>query len=135
MENIMEKQNEIITSEDYITRKVTHEEFYGQFVNQSLINHVIRIIGEKRILNSRDEYLNDIPLREWNGITTSHCINRDKWRKAWNHLDPKTFPWLPSDTICVAKAAAQEFRIKNHKEVKRLTKVEKQIIKKRSIDN
>lgn len=50
---------------DYINGKVTHRQYYGQFVNEATKKRVIESIGIDKLLNSKDEHLNDIPLKKW----------------------------------------------------------------------
>lgn len=42
-----------------------HRKYYAQFVNQAVKNKVIQTIGLAKLLASKDEHLNDIPLHIW----------------------------------------------------------------------
>ena len=53
---------------DYLNKKCNHREFYSQFVNKLHISIVKRRIGLKRLINSNDDSLNDIPLSEWDNL-------------------------------------------------------------------
>ena len=87
----------IISRADYINGKATHDEYYGQFVNEYTENAVLRAIGKKRILESKNEHFNDIPLELWDNI---------------NYLLPKLlrdcgdYPTL-SAKVCILKCAAK----------------------------
>lgn len=45
-----------------------HRDFYGQFVNSETIDFVVKGIGAEKLLASRDEHLNDIPLMQWDAL-------------------------------------------------------------------
>ena len=58
----------MITRQDYMNGKNTHREYYAQFVTADTILTVKRCIGETRIVESKDENLNDIHLNCWDNI-------------------------------------------------------------------
>jgi hypothetical protein len=45
-----------------------HRKYYGQFVNDQVKTEVLRFIGKTALLKSKDEYLNDIPLKKWDAL-------------------------------------------------------------------
>ena len=53
------------TRNQYMNHEISHREYYAQFVNEQVKNLVIRFIGKERLLKSKDEHLNDIPLKDW----------------------------------------------------------------------
>ena len=53
------------TRQDYLDGGCSHRQYYGQFVNASVLAMVKRHIGEDAILKSSDEHFNDIPLKKW----------------------------------------------------------------------
>lgn len=55
----------MFTHKDYMDKKVSHREYFAQFVNREVIAAVKRKIGLPALLASKDEHLNDIPLRKW----------------------------------------------------------------------
>jgi hypothetical protein len=55
----------MFTRKDYLDGKVTHRQYYGQFVTEAVKTHVGERIGEDKIKLSQDEHMNDIPLSLW----------------------------------------------------------------------
>jgi len=62
----------INTRDDYMAKKISHEDYYGQFVTPAIIRLVENGIGIKEIKNSSDEHFNDIPLAKWDSL---HVVN------------------------------------------------------------
>ena len=56
------------TRKEYMAGKVSHNDYEAQFVNGEVINYVLRGIGRDRILASKDEHFNDIPLAKWDAL-------------------------------------------------------------------
>jgi hypothetical protein len=54
-----------------MNKECTHNEYYGQFVTDSIIRSVKSFIGEDRIRNSTDPHFNDIPLHLWDRLSDS----------------------------------------------------------------
>ena len=52
----------------YITKEVTHREYYEQMVTNQTLRLVSDHIGIARLMKSTDEHLNDIPLKEWDRL-------------------------------------------------------------------
>jgi len=46
-----------------------HRKYYSQFVNEQVKNEVLRYIGKEALLNSKDEHLNDIPMKKWDSMS------------------------------------------------------------------
>lgn len=57
------------TREDYIDKKCTHREYFSQWVDDSKKNTIKNVIGIKKLLQSDDEHLNDIPLKTWDSVS------------------------------------------------------------------
>lgn len=58
-----------ITREEYMKNsKELHHAYYLQFSEPLAWDIVKRKIGEKCLLMSKDEHLNDIPLRQWDSL-------------------------------------------------------------------
>lgn len=53
------------TCQDYMENRVSHREYFAQFVNENVLDAVRKEIGLPALLASTDEHLNDIPLRKW----------------------------------------------------------------------
>lgn len=58
----------VYTREEYMKDKCTHREYYAQFVTDEIKGIVKATIGESRLLASKDEHLNDIPLKQWDNM-------------------------------------------------------------------
>ena len=71
-------------------QRIAHELEYAKYVNEYNIDHIINRIGKERIVNSKCEHFNDIPLEEWDaiGIPTTTL----------------------SQQVCAAKACAREIQ-------------------------
>ena len=101
----------IITREERMERRCTHEEWWQQFVTEGTICYVRCTIGFSRIVASTDEHLNDIPLGLWDRLIIAQAHDKmdvKAWKEA--HGIPREnprFPWSLSDTVCIAKCAAQ----------------------------
>jgi hypothetical protein len=92
-----------------------HRAYYAQYVNEHTIDYVVRCIGGERLLASTDPHLNDIPLREWDGL----CWFRQRhsnieWFAAGllpcNRIAKELGTWMsPSDLGYIAKEAARQW--------------------------
>ena len=101
---------------DYLAGRVSHAEYYAQFVTQPLKAYVARAIGRDKISASTDPHLNDIPLARWDGLTqTKHLIDRAKFKAADNvtyaEESRDKFEWSLGDQVCIAKAAASAIKM------------------------
>ena len=72
----------------------THRDHFAQFVTQQNIDFVVRAIGAKKILNSTDFYLNDIPLKKWDRLAPGFMRNG----------------FSLADCVCTAKEAARQYK-------------------------
>ena len=104
--------NKIFTRKERLSGICTHREYFGQFVNNSIISIVKNSVGIARLKNSEDEHLNNIPLKKWDSLheLIIHSLNKDIVRKATEHKDKKSFPWSLSDSVCTAKEAGQQIK-------------------------
>jgi hypothetical protein len=87
--------------QEYMDGKVTHQEYYGQFVTESIKRVVESKIGVDQIKKSHDEHLNDITLKRWDLMAP--YINAEAEAKLRVCGD---FPSLSSG-VCIGKAAAR----------------------------
>ena len=88
------------TRKMYLNNECTYREYNAQFVTKYIINLVKSNIGLDRILNSKDEHLNDIRLSEWDRL--ANCINPDfKSCGDFTSLAGK---------VCVLKEAAKQIK-------------------------
>jgi hypothetical protein len=60
----------MISRKDYMDKKATYREYYGQFVNETIKNLVLGRFGIKRLRKAfkEDEHLNSIPLYSWDSM-------------------------------------------------------------------
>ena len=88
------------TRRDYMEHRITHREYYGQMVNDSVLQLVDSTIGRDRIARSKDENLNDIPLHRWDQLFPSiqRCVP----------ALPEGEVWSLSVGVCIAKEAARQ---------------------------
>lgn len=96
---------------EYLNRRVTHEQYYGQFVTNEVIDAVSRQIGVARILESNDPSFNDINLRMWDGIFPAIRALTHKKVFAANGGCYMSL----SDSVCIAKEAARQI-VLQHKQ-------------------
>ena len=87
------------TREQYLNKECTHREYYAQFVNGQTKGCVLNRIGFEKLLSSRDEHFNDIPLERWD--TCGCCVNHDLMREAGDYL-------TLASSNCIKKEAARQ---------------------------
>lgn len=102
------------TYKDYKDKKCDHHTYYHQFVTPSISTAVKTIIGEHKILNSAWPF-NDIPTELWDTIPIRLMYNKQLWKSAGGA------PLAPADIVCIAKAAAEQFRRDESLQVKETT--------------
>lgn len=90
------------TREQRINGKVSHSEYYEQFVTKQVLELVLSRIGKERIENSIDEHLNDIPLKLWDRLHPSIMVLTYQLR-----LEAGEGNSLATG-VCIAKAAAHK---------------------------
>lgn len=98
---------------DYRYKKVDHQTYYAQFVNEAVLGVVRSAIGVKAIKSSTDPHFNDIPLHRWDNIEPliRQSIDTGLFKACNNttygeeHRDK--FLWSLSNGVCIAKAAAR----------------------------
>ncbi|MGO4302207.1 hypothetical protein [Cupriavidus sp. RAF12] len=83
-----------------------HREYYAQFVPNGLKSFVVSCIGAERILASTDPHMNDIPLHEWDRLDG---YIRPIGARIHKQINGSSV-WSLSDTVCVAKEAARQFK-------------------------
>ena len=91
----------MFTRKQYINKEVTHSEYYGQYVTDSIKESIKLSIGLDRILKSKCEHFNDIPLVLWDRF---HCPQPGR---------------ALSDTVCIYKEAARQLRCEYGRKKKR----------------
>lgn len=92
----------MISRKQRMNGEVTHEEFYGQFVNETVKLRLLQGIGRDRILNSRDVSFNDIRNAHWDALPTCAGMSM-KMKEAGTFLSHV-------DKLCIYKEAARQIR-------------------------
>lgn len=91
---------------DYVWNKtVTHRQYYGQFVNQKIIDLVAGVFGEEELTKAfeEDNNFNNIPLQTWDRIgNIIHTASlNDEMFKAKDYV-------TKSGLVCILKEAAKQ---------------------------
>jgi hypothetical protein len=100
----------IITRKQYLNNEVTPQQYYGQpaFQTPEVKAAVLNAIGLDNILNSTDEYFNDIPINLWDRLNIPIIRLVGAAIKEANQPGPGEATGISlSDTLCIAKQAAQ----------------------------
>jgi hypothetical protein len=100
-----------MTREEYLNSDspTAHQEYYSQFVTDATRSLVVSWIGLDKILASKDEYFNDIPLARWDSL----CAllppgTAQRLRERGDYL-------TLADAVCICKCAARMIR-EEHKQ-------------------
>jgi hypothetical protein len=61
----------MLTRQQYMDNEITHQQYYGQFVDEHIIKLVIDTFGSYPLKYEfqRDENFNDIPLQRWDALS------------------------------------------------------------------
>ena len=96
------------TRQDYLYNRCNHRDYYSQFVTEEIKNYVQRWIGLHTILNSTDDWFNDIPLKSWDSIAYNlrELINNQV-------LIESQAGWSLSIATCISKEAARQLKEKD----------------------
>lgn len=103
--------------QEYLASKNTnaHREYYAQFVDGYVRVFVEQVIGRDAIMQSKDPYLNDIPLRRWDRMEPyirRFCLNKMANING-RQVDGKV-SWSLGDAVCIAKEAAKQIKDQQH---------------------
>ncbi len=97
--------------------QISARDYYGQFVNESILSFVEASIGRKNILNSTDPHFNDIPLQKWDRLNEMirHMVDKKLLSQTQDNyqLKPGQYVWSLSDVVCIAKTAAKIIKESN----------------------
>lgn len=93
-----------------------HNRYFGQFITKETTQAVLKHIGEKSLLESTDEHLNDIPLSRWDALV-GYPGDNGAVAPRWNCRLPTNRKaieaageWVTASTlVCIAKQAAREW--------------------------
>lgn len=96
------------TRADYNSGKVSHREYYRQFVDEALKQGLLRGMGLEEIINSKDAHFNDIPLYVWDCLP---CVRTAEITA--NLIACGDFPSL-AGLCCIAKEGARQLLEENN---------------------
>lgn len=95
------------TRKDYMAHKCTHDEYYSQFVDDSILDLVSSYIGRRAITKSTDPHFNNIELSRWDNLHLPILLHCGALLARGNSSGGVSL----SDTVCVAKAAARMIKL------------------------
>jgi hypothetical protein len=85
---------------DLLNKECTHDNFYGQFVNDNIKKCVLGSFTIEELKASDDEHINDLPLKRWDNAAF-YGFNIDKFRRLAGF-------YARSTKVCVLKEAARQ---------------------------
>ena len=99
-----------------------HHTYYLQFSTPSAKTIVLNVIGKEKLLNSKDEHLNDIPLHIWDNIAGFQFKGSEMVRKPTvilsfiygKKLKEAKEGFSSSTAVCILKAVAREIIKENN---------------------
>ena len=89
------------TRKEYLDGKCTHEEYYGQFVSRVTKYRVLAHIRMDKLKKSKDEHLNDIPLRIWDNASNNFPHVSTKMEECGDYL-------TLAGCVCIIKESARQ---------------------------
>lgn len=102
------------THKDTLEKLCTHRQYYAQFVTEGVKRYVASAIGTERLLASKDEHLNDIPLHLWDRLEPAirgMCLSRMgdiEGHTSKDQYGRRMIGWSLCDSGCIAKEAARQ---------------------------
>ena len=104
------------TRKEYLDRKVSHREYYGQFVDDKIKEQVLSFIGLNRLLKSTDEHLNDISCSQFWDKLAGFEFRGSTMIKKPSYIDPALISKLKeagdgvscAGMVCIYKEAAKQ---------------------------
>jgi len=90
------------TRQQYLSNDCTHEQYYNQFVNDTIISRVSQFIGVDKIKAAmqHERELNSIPLAKWDIVAYNLYDVSAKMKECGDYL-------TLAGGVCIAKAAAR----------------------------
>lgn len=93
----------MITRADYMEKRATHEEYYGDIVRDcGALSLPVQLSTIRKALADGDEHLNSIPLKWWD-----HYGEMQRSRIAPHVCKRQTGGCSLSDLVCILKQAAR----------------------------
>lgn len=88
------------TRQQYLKNECTHEQYYQQFITEEVVDRVGFYIGLVILDQSKDEHLNDIPLKNWDAIPINGLGISEKLRACGDFL-------TDAGKVCILKMAGK----------------------------
>jgi hypothetical protein len=103
----------MFTRAQYLAGECSHQEYYGQFVNQWILTCVKGKYGVNRLIEAEklDINFNTIPLYSWDQLNIMSAVDQELWAAA----NGSRYYSL-SDNLCIQKQAARMIVEKYHSE-------------------
>ena len=96
----------MFTRAQYMAGECTHAEYYAQFVNGYIKQHVKARFGKNQLIAAyeRDTFFNTIPIQRWDSFVraTDHIFNGVVSITEYGDY------WTLSTMVCTAKEAARQ---------------------------
>jgi len=75
----------MITRKEYMKdSERLHRKYFAQFVDDTIKQEILKAIGIDKLLNSKDEHLNDIPIKLWDNLTGFEFRGSEMIRKPFS---------------------------------------------------
>lgn len=102
MKTIETNNTKLFTRQQRLNNECTHEEYYSQFVNDTIKARVLQYISENKIKKAfeSDKCLNSIPLSVWDSIALNLFDVSNKMKLVGDYL-------TLAGGVCIAKQAAR----------------------------
>jgi hypothetical protein len=91
----------MIERQKYINGEVSHREYYGQFVNDTIKARLLQYVSKKQLLESKDPHFNDIDLWLWDRIDSSNLGLTQALRISGDYI-------TKAGRVCIFKEAARQ---------------------------
>lgn len=100
----MTTETKIFTRSEYMAGKISHKDYYDQFVTDQMVKEIGQAIGIARIKNSKHSSFNDIPLHRWDRLSPMIISMSSDIHKQTGEIASL------GASVCIAKAAARRIR-------------------------
>lgn len=117
----------MITYKEYRNGRCDLYTFCRQLYREDFKNYVESFIGRDNILNSKDKYFNDIPIKKWDSLVD---INLGFFSWIIKNNEELGIPLTQSMCVCIAKAMADIVYEEHHYAVIYLTTLNGKVVKK-----
>lgn len=91
------------TRAQYLNKECSHEQYYNQFVNDTIKQTVLNMFTKEKIREeyNKDSNLNTLPLSKWDKIAQNLFNVSPKLKEAGDYL-------TLAGGVCIAKSAARQ---------------------------